>query len=136
MQGLDRRGDDDLNVFHGSTSNAEFPTGFDMTVATRDISHPDLNNSPLIQDMMSSTLEKYDSRESVNFEALFNELASLDDAENPDYQALFMQNLGLAPNVDLNDAFSSEFGFDPLFSAYMHPGSGTTATDQTQGFTT
>lgn len=65
-------------------------------------------------------LERFKSNNSIDMEALFDELASLDGAESADHQPLFMQNLGLAPNADLNDVLASDFGFDPLLSTYMN----------------
>ncbi|KAF2097920.1 hypothetical protein NA57DRAFT_76720 [Rhizodiscina lignyota] len=65
------------------------------------------------------SFQRYNSHSSVDLDALFDELASLDGTDNADNQPLFMQNLGLAPNVDLNDVLASDFGFDPLLSTYM-----------------
>lgn len=62
-------------------------------------------------------LERFKSNNSIDMEALFDELASLDGVDSADHQPIFMQNLGLAPNADLNDAL---FGFDPLLSTYMN----------------
>ncbi|OCL08934.1 hypothetical protein AOQ84DRAFT_354247 [Glonium stellatum] len=67
------------------------------------------------------TLERYGSASSLDLEAFFDELASLDGAERLDNQPQFMQNLGFAPDADLTDLLTSEYGpFDPLLSAYLH----------------
>lgn len=79
---------------------------------------PDVQNAqPAGYD--GAPLERFNSAGSVDLDALFDELASLDGADRQDNQPQFMQNLGFAPNIDLNDFLASDYGqFDPLLSAY------------------
>ncbi|KAJ9649715.1 hypothetical protein H2199_000494 [Coniosporium tulheliwenetii] len=77
-------------------------------------------------------LERFASAGSVDLDALFDELASLDGADRQDNQPQFMQNLGFAPNIDLNDFLTSDYGqFDPLLSVYAQQSAiGPSAMDQ------
>jgi hypothetical protein len=51
-----------------------------------------------------------------NLESFFDELASLDTANNPDNQPQFMQNLGFAPDANMADLFSE---YIPMSTAFM-----------------
>lgn len=63
---------------------------------------------------------RYNTHHSMDLEALFDELGSLDGTDSADRQPLFMQNLGLASSAEFNDVLASDFGFDPLLSTYMN----------------
>ncbi|KAF2499975.1 hypothetical protein BU16DRAFT_453213 [Lophium mytilinum] len=67
-------------------------------------------------------IESYNPAAAMDLDAFFDELASLDGAENRENQPQFMQNLGFAPDADLTDVLASDYGqFDPLLSAFMNP---------------
>jgi len=67
-------------------------------------------------------MDGYNSGAALDLDAFFDELASLDGAENRENQPQFMQNLGFAPDADLTDVFASDYGqFDPLLSAFLNP---------------
>ncbi|KAL0265024.1 hypothetical protein SLS55_000981 [Diplodia seriata] len=66
------------------------------------------------------SLERYPSAGSNDLDALFDELATLEGPERLDSQPQFMQNLGFAPDMNLSDVLSSDYGqFDPMFNAYL-----------------
>ncbi|EKG20718.1 hypothetical protein MPH_01982 [Macrophomina phaseolina MS6] len=66
------------------------------------------------------SLERYPSAGSNDLDALFDELATLEGPERLDSQPQFMQNLGFAPDMNLNDVLTSDYGqFDPMFNAYL-----------------
>lgn len=65
-------------------------------------------------------LERYSSVGSNDLDALFDELATLEGPERLDSQPQFMQNLGFAPDMNLSDVLTSDYGqFDPMFNAYL-----------------
>ncbi|KAF2803850.1 uncharacterized protein BDZ99DRAFT_511955 [Mytilinidion resinicola] len=67
-------------------------------------------------------LDNYNPAATMDLDAFFDEMASLDGAENRENQPQFMQNLGFAPDADLTDVLASDYGqFDPLLSAFLHP---------------
>jgi hypothetical protein len=81
----------------------------------------DLHSSHSIYD--GNYLERYNSSGSMDLDALFDDLTSLDGAERVDTQPQFMQNLGFGPNVNLADLLTSDFGqLDPLMNIYRDPG--------------
>lgn len=58
-------------------------------------------------------------RPPVDVDALFDELASLDNIERLDNRPQFMQNLGFAPGADINEILLTDFPhFDPMLSPY------------------
>jgi hypothetical protein len=63
------------------------------------------NQTPMQYQQMPSDLESF-----------FDELASLDTANNPDTQPQFLQNLGFAPGANMADLFSE---YIPLSTAFM-----------------
>ncbi|KAF2019743.1 hypothetical protein BU24DRAFT_459379 [Aaosphaeria arxii CBS 175.79] len=66
-------------------------------------------------------LEHRGSANSRDIENFFDELASLDGAERLENQPQFMQNLGFAPDANIADLLSSDFGqINPLVSPYLH----------------
>lgn len=66
------------------------------------------------------SLERYPSAGSNDLDALFDELATLEGPERLDSQPQFMQNLGFAPDMNLSDVLTSDYGqFDPMFNAYL-----------------
>jgi hypothetical protein len=68
-------------------------------------------------------LERYNSSGSMDLDALFDDLASLDGAERGDAQPQFMQNLGFAPTTNLADFLNSDYGqLDHLLNVYGEPG--------------
>lgn len=88
---------------------------YQSVIATRTFDTPQYDNafsSPLLHHRNSTT-----SRDIENY---FDELASLDGAERVENQLQFMQNLGFAPNANMADLLTTEFGqFDTLNPAYM-----------------
>jgi hypothetical protein len=70
-------------------------------------------------DYQDLSLDAYNPGATMDLDAFFDELASLDGAENHENQPQFMQNLGFAPDADLTDVLASDYGqFDPLLSAF------------------
>ncbi|KAF2431284.1 hypothetical protein EJ08DRAFT_649087 [Tothia fuscella] len=66
-------------------------------------------------------LECYNTNGSMDLDALFDDLASLEGAERVDAQPQFMQNLGFAPNANLSDYLNTDYG-DQLLNVYVEPG--------------
>jgi Fungal specific transcription factor domain/Fungal Zn(2)-Cys(6) binuclear cluster domain len=65
-------------------------------------------------------LHRYHSNSPMDFDALIDDLASLEGVDRRDTQPQFMQNLGFAPGANLTDVLGSDFGaFDPVLTAYM-----------------
>ncbi|KAF4307075.1 hypothetical protein GTA08_BOTSDO05772 [Botryosphaeria dothidea] len=78
------------------------------------------NNTPNSTIYDGPSLERYPSAGSNDLDALFDELATLEGPERLDSQPQFMQNLGFAPDMNLDDVLTSDYGqFDPMFNAYL-----------------
>ncbi|OMP82027.1 Quinic acid utilization activator [Diplodia seriata] len=98
------------------TSANKEPTDQRPTVKNPSISSQTPNSA--IYD--GPSLERYPSAGSNDLDALFDELATLEGPERLDSQPQFMQNLGFAPDMNLSDVLSSDYGqFDPMFNAYL-----------------
>jgi hypothetical protein len=93
------------------------PMTFQNALSVQDFDTPHLEhafNPPLLHHRSSNA-----SRDIENF---FDELASLDGAERVENQPRFMQNLGFAPDANMADLLSAEFGqFSSLNSVYIPP---------------
>ncbi|KAH7139101.1 hypothetical protein B0J11DRAFT_422603 [Dendryphion nanum] len=84
-------------------------------------------NPPLMQHRNSTA-----SRDIENF---FDELASLDGAERLENQPQFMQNLGFAPDANIADLLSSDFGIvNSLPQTYLQHGADHAQLDQAHFF--
>jgi hypothetical protein len=106
----------------GST-NTQSAVNVDFSTFTPNNPLPqlDLHRSQSIYD--GNYLERYNSSGSMDLDALFDDLTSLDGAERLDTQPQFMQNLGFAPNANLADLLTSDFGqIDPMMGLYGEPG--------------
>ncbi|KAF2733037.1 hypothetical protein EJ04DRAFT_439860 [Polyplosphaeria fusca] len=93
-------------------------------------------NAPQYANLKPPTFDPRNSVTSGDLESFFDELASLDGAEAFNNQPQFMQNLGFAPDANMTDLLSSEFGqFNPLISPYMNqPTNDPRTTEETQIF--
>lgn len=69
----------------------------------------------------NDTLERYNSAASIDLDALFEELAaSPEGVDRLGDQPIVMQNLGFAPDANLSDVLSADFGqFDSGLTAYI-----------------
>jgi hypothetical protein len=98
------------------------PMGFQNALVIPNFETPHLEqgfNQPLLYHRNSNA-----SRDLENF---FDELASLDGAERVDNQPQFMQNLGFAPDANMADLLTAEFGqFGSLNPVYVPPNDNST----------
>jgi hypothetical protein len=114
------------NIHRGTSSNLlddllpdmnANPMNFQNALVVQNFDTPHLEhtfNPPLLHHRSSNA-----SRDIENF---FDELASLDGAERVENQPQFMQNLGFAPDANMADLLSAEFGqFGSLNPVYMPP---------------
>ncbi|KAK3060186.1 hypothetical protein LTS18_009124, partial [Coniosporium uncinatum] len=83
----------------------------------------------------NNTLERYNSAASIDLDALFEELAaSPDGVDRLGDQPIVMQNLGFAPDANLNDVLSADFGqFDSGLITYTQS-TGLSAVDQNRAY--
>jgi hypothetical protein len=96
--------------------------GFNSFTPGNQIPQLDMHSSHSMYD--SNYLERYNSSGSMDLDALFDDLTSLDGAERLDTQPQFMQNLGFGPNANLADLLTSDYGaIDPLMNVYGESGS-------------
>ncbi|KAF2712418.1 hypothetical protein K504DRAFT_203953 [Pleomassaria siparia CBS 279.74] len=88
--------------------------GFPLAMSSFDVPQFEQLNLPLLRHRNSNA-----SRDIENF---FDELASLDGAERVENQPQFMENLGYAPDANMADLLSAEFGHFNSLPVYMPPG--------------
>lgn len=91
---------------------------YNSAPAQRDFQSPYFDGA--MPPMMGS--EQWNSSGARNVESFFDELASLDGAERMENQPQFMQNLGFAPDADIADLLTTDFGQLPsLLPQYVQP---------------
>lgn len=81
-------------------------TAYNRAPSQRDVQAPYFDGA--IAPMMGT--EHWNLSGSRNVESFFDELASLDGAERMENQPQFMQNLGFAPDADIADLLTTDFG--------------------------
>lgn len=113
---------DDRVEHRGLDSATDFPSWDDM--APLDLQNPGTSApadftrrsglSPSVAGTAddSNSLQRFPSN-TIDVDALFDELASLDNADQASHHPMFMQNLGFVPNTDINDILEFDLGFDP-----------------------
>jgi hypothetical protein len=80
-------------------------------------------------------IDHHDPTTSRDIESFFDELASLDGAERVETQPQFMQNLGFAPDANMAELFTADFGqLNQLLPPFRQDHNDPTPLDQTNFF--
>ncbi|KAK4997298.1 hypothetical protein LTR66_003273 [Elasticomyces elasticus] len=96
-----------------------------------DYSQPSLNTlHNLSGDPQATDQDLAQMNQSVDLDAIFEDLAALDGANRYDNQPQFMQNLGFAPDLDLSAFFGADYQqFDPLLTFMQSNAPGANSTN-------